>query len=167
MSTSRRVGELTALRDFPDGGIRDIVTELLMTAALRGVAETAMADPWTAPKASHMPEGIVELHVEGTKLRGWIECSGHLWRAGRGASPGKVNARLSFADMDTALGLFTGKVAALNALGRGKVSIRGRVPMVQVLFPLLDRFGEIMQWGRPNAGSTSHGSADLSEGESK
>jgi hypothetical protein len=44
---------------------------------------------------------------------------------------------------------------ALNALGRGKISIRGKVPMIQILFPLLDRFGEIMAWGKDSRGAKS------------
>jgi hypothetical protein len=57
--------------------------------------------------------------------------------------------------MNTAFGLFTGSVVALNALGRGKISIRGKVPMIQTLFPLLDRFGEIMSWGKDYRGEKS------------
>ncbi len=132
-----------------------LVTEMLMTAALRGVAETALADPWTAPRSSGMPDGIVEVSINGSDLKGWVEKSGHLWRTGRGTPPAKVNARLSFDDIDTAFGLFTGTVVALKALGRGKISIRGKVPMIQVLFPLLDRFGEIMAWGKDSRGAKS------------
>lgn len=148
-ASSQRVGELTAIRTFADDAEKRLVTELLMTAALRGVAETAAADPWTASKSSAMPDGIVEISVDGTDLTGWVCRSGYSWISGRGVPPAGPNARLTFADLDTAFGLFTGSVAALNALGRGALSIRGKVPMIQVLFPLLDRFGEIMSWGKP------------------
>jgi hypothetical protein len=146
ITSSGRVGELSSLREFSGVEEKQLVTELLMTAALRGVAETAMADTWTAPKSSGMPDGVVELRAEN--LRGWVHKSGDLWRAGRGKPPAEVNARLSFADVDTAFGLFTGSVSALKALGTGQVSIRGKLPMIQIMFPLMDRFGEIMQWGK-------------------
>lgn len=146
LAASRRVGELSAQREFSDDAEKLTVTEMLMTAALRGVVETARADPWTAPKSAKMPDGIVELTVGDSELKGWVRREGEIWESGRGRAPGKVNARLSFADIDTAFGLFTGSVVALNALGRGTVSIRGKVPMIQTLFPLLDRFSEIMQW---------------------
>jgi hypothetical protein len=146
ITSSGRVGELSSLREFSGVEEKQLVTELLMTAALRGVAETAMADTWTAPKSSGMPDGVVELRAEN--LRGWVHKSGNLWRAGRGKPPAEVNARLSFADVDTAFGLFTGSVSALKALGTGQVSIRGKLPMIQIMFPLMDRFGEIMQWGK-------------------
>ncbi|MDF1568505.1 MAG: hypothetical protein P1P77_10850 [Spirochaetaceae bacterium] len=148
-ASSQRVGELTAKRTFVDEAEKRLVTELLMTAALRGVAETAAADFWTASKSSAMPDGTVEISVDGAHLSGWVRRSGESWTSGRGVPPAGPNARLTFADLDTAFGLFTGSVAALNALGRGALSIRGRVPMIQVLFPLLDRFGEIMSWGKP------------------
>ena len=146
MASSKRVGELTSMREFADDSQKSLVTEMLMTAALRGVVEVAQADPWTAPKSSKMPDGLVELAVEGSDLKGWVRRRGSTWESGRGEAPGRVNSRLSFADMDTAFGLFTGSVVALNALGRGTVAIRGRVPMIQTLFPLLDRFSEIMKW---------------------
>jgi hypothetical protein len=155
IASSRRVGELSSRRDFTSESEKRVVTEMLMTAALRGVAETALADPWTAPRSSGMPDGIVEVSINGSDLKGWIERSGHIWRAGRGTPPAKVNARLSFDDVNTAFGLFTGSVVALNALGRGKISIRGKVPMIQILFPLLDRFGEIMAWGKDSRGAKS------------
>ena len=155
IASSGHVGTLSSTRDFANDSEKRIVTELLMTAALRGVAETAMTDSWTAPKSSAMPDGVVELKVDESDLSGWIQKSGDLWRAGRGTPPAKANARLSFADMDTAFGLFTGSVAALKALGRGNVTIRGKVPMIQVLFSLLDRFGEIMQWGKDTKGDQS------------
>jgi len=152
IASSGRVGQLSALREFSGVREKGIVTELLMTAALRGVAETASADSWTALKSSGMPDGIVEFRVDSEEddeiLTGWIEKSADLWRAGRGKPPAEVNARLSFADTDTAFGLFTGSVSALKALGSGQVSIRGKLPMIQILFPLMDRFGEIMQWGK-------------------
>jgi hypothetical protein len=145
-ASSKRVGELTSKRAFTDTAEKRLVTELLMTAALRGVAETAVADLWVASKASAMPDGIVEISVDGADLSGWVRRSGSDWTSGRGVPPTTPNARLAFADLDTAFGLFSGGIAALNALGRGAVTIRGRIPMIQVLFPLLDRFGEIMSW---------------------
>lgn len=155
MASSKRVGELSSKREFSSDAEKLVVTEILMTAALRGVVETAVADPWTAPRSALMPDGIVEVSVEGSDLKGWVRIDGGSWQAGRGNPPAKVNARLSFADIDTAFGLFTGTVAALNALGRGRITIRGKVPMIQVLFPLLDRFGEIMAWGKEPSGDNS------------
>ncbi len=146
MTVSKRVGELSSRRDFADESEKRLVTEILMTAALRGVAETAMADSWTAAKSAAMMEGTVEVAVEGGGPSGWIRRCGDVWESGRGRAEAKANARLVFADLDTAYGLFTGTVAALKALGRGMVSIRGKVPMVQILFPLMDRFSEIMAW---------------------
>ncbi len=153
MASSKRVGELSSQKEFSSPEEKLLVTEILMTAALRGVAETAKVDPWTAPQSAHMPNGIVELAVEGSGLKGWLRRDGKTWESGRGAAPGKVNARLSFADVDTAYGLFTGSVVALNALGRGTVSIRGKVPMVQKLFPLLERFSEVMAWSPEESGA--------------
>lgn len=160
MDSSKRVGELSGQREFADEAEKQVVTDMLMTAALRGVVETAQADPWTAPNSAKMPDGLVELAVEGTDLKGWVRRQGERWESGRGDAPGPVNSRLTFADLDTAFGLFTGRVVALNALGRGTVSIRGRVPMIQTLFPLLDRFSEIMKWEHSNdstAPATSFG----------
>lgn len=168
MASSERVGELSARREFANDEEKEAVTDMLMTAALRGVIETARTDPWTASRSSKMPDGLVELKVEGTVLKGWIRRRGAVWESGRGEAPGPVNSRLTFADLDTAFGLFTGNVVALHALGRGTVSIRGRIPMIQTLFPLLDRFSEIMKWHHGNdasAPATTMGELDEAFGE--
>ena len=163
---SKTAAHWTSLRDFPDSRSKLITAEMLMTAALRGVAETAMVDTWTAPKSSHMPDGLVEIRIgsasngtdsESPKNSGpavWLRRQGPSWTSGRTPAPQQINARLTFDTTDTALGVLTGEISALKALGRGTVSIRGRVPMIQILFPLLDRFGEIMAWGRPQAAET-------------
>lgn len=56
-----------------------------------------------------------------------------------------VNAVLEFSDLNVCYGVLTGSLPALGALGDSRVMLRGKLPMIQGLFPLLDRFGEIMQ----------------------
>ncbi|MCG8454287.1 MAG: hypothetical protein MI717_14035 [Spirochaetales bacterium] len=145
---SSRGGELCARREFSTEEEQRQTLDMLMTAALRGVAETAMIDSWTAAKSASMSHGIVQVQTQNGSVQGWLKRDGKVFSSGRGAAPAPANARLCFSDESVGLGVFTGTLPALKALGRGHVSIRGRVPMIQALFPLLDRFGQIMAWNK-------------------
>lgn len=118
---------------------------LLLTAALRGVAEVYNYDHWTAMKSSHIPEGLIGVSVEDdSSLGGFLEVRAkRMVFMKKGYAEG-ANAQLVFADSPICYQVLTGSLPAMAALGDGRVILRGRLPMIQGLFPLLDRFGEMM-----------------------
>ncbi|MDC7234081.1 MAG: hypothetical protein PQJ58_12680 [Spirochaetales bacterium] len=120
-------------------------TRLLLTAALRGVCEVYNHDHWVKMKAAAIPAGTIAVRIAGTPdIAGTIRVKDKTMSYTPGADLSAANAVLEFADIDTCYRVLTGQVAAMAELGSGKVMLRGRLPMIQGLFPLLDRFGELM-----------------------
>lgn len=121
-------------------------TRLLLTAALRGVCEVYNYDHWVKMKSASIPEGtIAVLIADKPEISGSITIKNKKMSYEPGADLKAANAVLEFADIDTCYGVLTGQVAAMSKLGSGKVMLKGRIPMIQGLFPLLDRFGELMK----------------------
>ena len=121
-------------------------TRLLLTAALRGVCEVYNHDHWIKMKSAAIPEGAIIVLVKGSEdLSGTIIQNNKTMTFQRGADPGKANAILEFSDVSVCYGVLTGSLAAMAELGSGRVMLKGKIPMIQGLFPLLDRFGELMK----------------------
>ena len=57
------------------------------------------------------------------------------------------NAVLEFENRDAALALLTGETPAMLALAERSVRLYGRIPMIQNLFPILDRVAHYMGGG--------------------
>ncbi len=132
--------------DIPDTPALEKKTRLLLRAALRGVCEVYNHDHWVAARASHIPEGRIGIGVAGRKdISGVIVVNKGLMILEREPSEEGVNAFLEFSDVKVCHAVLTGVEPALGALGEGRVMTKGKLPMIQGLFPLLDRFGEIMK----------------------
>ncbi len=120
-------------------------TRLLLTAALRGVCEVYNYDHWVDVKARNIPAGRIGVRVaDRPDMCGVLTLDGKTMTLSRRDYTDRVNAVLEFRDPSVCYAVLTGAEPALGALGDGRVMIRGRLPMIQGLFPLLDRFGEIM-----------------------
>lgn len=138
--------EMAALPGEEDLPGREKKTRLLLTAALRGVCEVYEADPWTRVKARRIPPGTIAVSVGGRpELGALLKVEPGRMTPDFHADRAGANAVLEFQDPSVCFRILTGELPALGALGDGRLSLRGRIPMIQGLFPLLDRFGEIMQ----------------------
>jgi hypothetical protein len=127
-----------------------IRASLLLQAVARGIVEVANHDPAAAPRRAHMGFGTVELLIEGeTPYSVLIDARQpqlsvsppeppRVMRGAIPARPGDPSVRLSFTDPQTAVDVLTGAMSAVVALGTGAVRMRGRVPLVQNLFSILD-----------------------------
>ncbi|MDC7227584.1 MAG: hypothetical protein PQJ61_12535 [Spirochaetales bacterium] len=121
------------------------ITRLLICAALRGIKEVAENDPYVSDRVAGIPDGIIALHVEGcSELEARIKKHGGSFTVLTGRDETIPNAALTFNSPETAYNLFTGKINAVVALGTSDVKIRGRIPMIQGLFPILDRLSFYM-----------------------
>ncbi|MDA3957018.1 hypothetical protein [Oceanispirochaeta sp.] len=121
-------------------------TRLLLTAALRGVCEIYNYDHWIRLKSASIPEGNIAVLVTGSaELSGTVTQKNKTMTFKRGADPARANAILEFSDVSVCYGVLTGQLAAMGELGSGRVMIKGKISMIQGLFPLLDRFGELMK----------------------
>jgi hypothetical protein len=124
---------------------REFITALLLEAASRGIKYTAEYDPYIAPKAKHIPDGVLDIFIEEKPEIGCsITKAGEVFTVKRGRSEKKPNAMLIFRDIETAYGVLKGKTNATVALGLNRVSIRGYLPIVRGIFPVLDRLGRLL-----------------------
>ena len=136
---------------------------LLLLATLYAVEEVANRDPWVAARVARIPDGTIAVRVagdagvgatvrvtaDGGRPRLAVEPAGVAASAETvggagpvgGARPAAVapNAVLEFSDRQAAADLLTGATSAALALAEGRVRLRGRLPMIQHLFPVLDR----------------------------
>jgi uncharacterized protein (DUF1330 family) len=130
--------------DFLSENFR-IITRLLMNAALRGIKEVAENDSYTKARVAAIPDGIISVRVENeSDLEIRLEKKGGSFNLIQGNNGRTANAVLTFNNVNTAYQLFTGKINAVAALGTSDVKIRGRIPMIQGLFPILDRLSYYM-----------------------
>jgi hypothetical protein len=132
--------------DLSDTPALEKKTRLLLKAALSGVCEVYNHDHWTAARASHIPQGRIGIGVAGRKdVSGVLAVGKGFMSLEENPSEERVNAFLEFRDVPVCHAVLTGAEPALGALGEGRVMTKGKLAMIQGLFPLLDRFGEIMK----------------------
>ena len=121
-------------------------TPLLLTAALRGVCEVYNYDHWLKIKSSHIPAGKIGVSVsDNPEIGGVITVGKGQMSLDLHEDKEKVNAQLIFKTTELCYQVLTGATPAMGAVGDSRLMLKGRLPMIQGLFPLLDRFGELMR----------------------
>jgi len=119
-------------------------TELLLEAALMGVVQVANYDPYVQTRTSKMGNGLIEVNIlDRPELTRYVDVDRGHFSLGR-MEDEKVSARLIFQDAEIAHSLLSGQLRAMSALGDGRIQIRGKLPLIQGLFPMLDRFSYFM-----------------------
>ncbi len=132
-------GQLTAA--FADDQTRP---RMLLLATLFALEQVARHDPYVAARLARIPHGTIMVTMANTRALIVRDANGLSVRAGQTTGDGveaSANAELEFADTDTALALLTGKISAAIALAERRVLLHGRIPMIQNLFPIIDRVG--------------------------
>ena|GEM_PF-5778481 len=145
----------------------ELKTELLLRATVDGLSVIGNHDEATVAWSSRIENGTIQIQVDDNPdLQATIVKAANPGRDGMAAgrrsgypafrslwgpsaagpqTAGPPRARLVFADTETAHGVLTGTVKAGEALADGRIRIRGRLPMIQNLFPLMDRLSELMK----------------------
>jgi len=124
-----------------------LVTELLLYAAVFGVSAVGEYDEYVRTRVEHMADGVLEVRVAGDGgFSAWLEKKGPSFSVRRveSSAGNTANAVLQFNGIESAFDVLTGSKNAMAALGTGEVQIRGRLPMIQTVFQLLDRVGFYM-----------------------
>jgi hypothetical protein len=103
--------------------------ELLLYTATFALAEVGNHDPVGKLNAARIPDGIIEIGIEGGPAVSITAKSGRL-SAAKGRT-GKARAAMTFESMEAARALFNGEVDAMEALGEGKVGMKGFIPMLE------------------------------------
>lgn len=126
--------------DKPEHRIR-----LLLMGTLFALEEVANHDSYVAARVARIPDGTISVYVENdAENRGWFRRRSGRITTGSGTPAAEPNAELVFADRDTADALLTGRLPAMLALAERRVRLYGRIPMIQNLFPILDRVAVYM-----------------------
>jgi hypothetical protein len=118
---------------------------LLLLGTLFALQEVAMRDPYVAARSARIPQGTIRVAVEGDDaVQGWLRKGPEGVTTGSGAPDREANAELIFRDRESAEVLLTGKLSAALALAERRVRLYGRIPMIQNMFPILDRVSDYM-----------------------
>lgn len=121
------------------------ITKLLLHATAYGIKEVAEHDSYVQSRVTKIADGYIEIYVRGVdELAVWLEKKGDTFTVTPGRCPHPTKARLIFEKQETAYGMFSGQLPALMALADEDVKIRGNFPMIQNLFPILNRLGVFM-----------------------
>lgn len=111
-----------------DAALARANAELLLYAAGFALAEVGNWDPVGQLNAARIPDGIIEMGVEGGPALSITAQKGSL-----AASKGRIGtprARMTFASLGVVRELFSGKADTLAILGEGSVAMSGYIPMI-------------------------------------
>lgn len=114
---------------------RDISTLLTAYTAFFAAAEIAAYDPAGQACAQRMEDGDIQVSV-GDKVQATIEVKDHRLRVRKGPQP-NASAFMHFDSMATAGGILRGELDSYACIGRGQLSVGGRIPLVDNLNKLL------------------------------
>ncbi len=127
-------------------------TALLLRATAEGICTVGNGDNAVAAWARRVEPGAISIDIENALQMGVsITSRDGVFSVAPGLSESSVvpRARLRFAGVETAHSILTGTARAGDAVARGDLSLRGRIPMIRNLFPLMDRLGDLMRMEGP------------------
>lgn len=110
---------------------------LNLYAMAYGVKVVGEEDPDMVPLAHNLPQGIVEIRVKnGPAVH--LEVINGIFNPfkGRTAEP---SAYLEFSDLESAWSMLQGKMDQFAAIGGKKMIMRGLIPLIEGINPILDR----------------------------
>lgn len=111
--------------------------QITLYAMAFGIKEVGEHDPEVRPIALDLPDGTVEMRVAEGPAAHLVVKNGK-FEPHRGPAE-KPNAYLEFADLQTAWNTFQGNLDTFAAVGGGKVKLRGFIPLLEGINPLMDR----------------------------
>ncbi len=102
-----------------------------------GIKEVGEHDPEVRPIVLNLPDGTVEMRIEqGPAAHLTIKGGSFYPQRGPAENP---NAILEFADLQTAWDTFQGNIDTFSAVGGGRIKLRGFIPLIEGVNPLMDR----------------------------
>ncbi len=110
---------------------------IALHALAYGVKEVGENDPEMIPLARTLPKGTLEIRVkDGHAVHIAVENGAFQPFKGPAEAP---NAYLEFADLQTAWDMIQNKIDQFGAIGANKMKIRGLIPLIEGVNPILDR----------------------------
>lgn len=111
-------------------------TELTAYTAFFALAEIGNYDTKGKLSAAHMPDGVLQVQVQGGIGVQVTVQGGHITTT-KGVHP-DPRAILGFKDLEAAHMVLNGQLDTFTGLGNGQMSMRGFIPMLDNMNPLLD-----------------------------
>lgn len=111
-------------------------TEMMVYTAFFALAEIANHDTEGRRHAASIPDGVLQLEIGGGP-EVWIYVHDGKLTPHKGRHP-EPRAYLSFCDLQAAHDMLNGKVNTFTSVGLGAMEIRGFIPMIEHLNPILD-----------------------------
>lgn len=111
-------------------------TEMTFYTAFSALAQIGNHDPKGILNAKHIPDGIIQASI-GDKTGLYITAKNGRLTAHKGFAE-KSNARLVFKDIEAAQGILSGKTDTYVALATGDLLMKGFIPMVEYMNPILE-----------------------------
>ncbi len=115
----------------------DFCARLNLYALAYGIKVVGEHDPEMSPVVSHLPDGVLEIRVTGGPSAHIGVKEGQFF-PGRGPAE-KPNAVLEISDLNTAWAMLQGTLDLYAAVGSEKIKLRGNLPLLDGINPLLDR----------------------------
>lgn len=103
-----------------------------------GIRQIGENDPDMKPVVRHLPEGVVEFRVMGNGPVAHLKVASGIFSPGRGPASG-ANAVLEIRDCATAWAMLQGRLDLFSAVGAGIIRLRGYIPLLDGINPLMDR----------------------------
>lgn len=121
-----------------DPEYRKINTTLTLNTAVYAIKELALLEPTCMAIAAHTPPGTLQIGVlpEGPYAHLTLSKEAITVTKSSHASP---TATMTFRDVESANGLFTGQLDAFQAVAEQSLVLRGMIPMVDNIGLILDR----------------------------
>ena len=107
-----------------------------------GVKEVGEHDPELKANSPYLPDGTLALNVLGGPSANITIINGKFYPV-KGMSR-KPNALLEIKDIETAWDMIQGKLDVFAATGRGDIRLKGFIPLIDGINPLLDRLSFYM-----------------------
>lgn len=110
---------------------------ITLYATAFGIKEVGEHDPELRSISFDIPDGTVEMRVAGGPVA-HLTVKGGKFEPRRGPAE-KPNATFEFADLQTAWQAFQGTLDTFAAVGGGRIKLRGFIPILEGINPLMDR----------------------------
>ncbi|MBU0936427.1 MAG: hypothetical protein KKI09_16340 [Spirochaetes bacterium] len=117
--------------------------EMTLYAAMFSLVEIANGDPQGRRSAARIPDGVLQVSVAGSVGVRIVARGGQL-SATKGYDP-DPRALLHFASLQAAADIFSGKLDTYTALATGDLEMRGYIPMIDNINPVLDLVAEYLK----------------------
>lgn len=117
-------------------------TEMTAYAAMFSLPEIANHDPEGKKNACHIPDGTIQIAITGgIGIRIAAEKGILTAKKGYDTDPRCV---MEFSSLQSAHGILSGKLDTYTAIALGDLEMRGYVPMIEYLNPILDQVAEYL-----------------------